>query len=157
MSMESVQGKTHDSMVSIRSHLVTALNIYIQGLVVAVFGALFYFVNLWIPLEYKWAGFVLGFGIFSYALGTVNSRGTKRFWSEEHRFSSLTLLGQGAVLLFISIFVLVCATTVFTIQMVGGPQVDPFFQIQLGVAATLISPPFYGLLARNAASWKLSL
>lgn len=80
-----------------------------------------------------------------------------RFWSQDYRFSDLTVLGQGAVLMFICMVVLSSATSVFVIQVAGGPQIDPVVLIQLGLAATLLSPPFYGLLARDVASWRISL
>jgi hypothetical protein len=143
-------------MESPGSRLTTALNIYLQGLVVALFGAVFYVVSVWLPMSYRTTGFMIGFWVGAYVLGVVNSRITGRFWSQDHRFSDLTLLGQGAVLMFVCMIVLASATTVFTIQSVGGPQIDPIFQIQLGLAATLIAPPFYGHLAKDVASWRIS-
>ncbi|MHA2377647.1 MAG: hypothetical protein ACXADO_03200 [Candidatus Thorarchaeota archaeon] len=156
MAVDSVQGEIRDSRASTGSRLTTALNIYLQGLVVAVFGALFYAVFLWLPLDYRTTGLMVGFWVGSYVLGAVNSRLSRRFWSQDHRFSDLTLLGQGAVLLFVCMIVLASATTVYTIQVVGGPQIDPVFQIQLGLAATLIAPPLYGHLAKDVASWRIS-
>ncbi len=156
MTVEPEQGVTYDSMAWTYSLLMKALKIYLQGLVVAVFGLLHYVLVMWLPLDYKTTGFLLGFLAGSCILGTLNSRVSMRFWAQEHRFSGLTVLGQGAVLLFICMIVLSGATTVFVVQIAGGPQVDPFFQIQLALVATLISPPFYGLLAREVASWRIS-
>lgn len=157
MAVEPDQGETSDSMASTDSRLMKVLKIYLQGLVVAVFGLLFYVVVLWLPRDYNPTGFLLGFLVGSYVLGTINSRVSMRFWSQDHKFSYLTILGQGAILLFISIIVLSSATTVVVIQVVGGPQIDPVFQVQLGLAATLISPPFYGLLAKDVASWRIKI
>jgi len=156
MAVEPNQGEIYESMASTDSLLMKALKIYLQGLVIAVFGLLNYVVVWWLPRDYNPTGFLLGFLVGSYVLGTVNSRVSMRFWSQGHRFSGLTVLGQGAVLMFICMIVLSGATTVVVIQVVGGPQVDPFFQIQLAFWTTLISPPFYGLLARDVASWKIS-
>lgn len=156
MAEEPVLEESNDSMWLIHSHFRAALNIYLQGLVMAVFGAVFYVLISWFPLEYKAAGFIIGFLIDSYVLVSINSGVTMRFWAQDFRFSRFTVLGQGVVLLFVCILVLTCATTVVTIQIEGGTQIDPFFQLQMGLGATLISPPFYGLLARNVASWKIS-
>ena len=143
-------------MIPSRSRLTAALNLYLQGLVIAVFGALFYVAFLWFPLDYRNVGLLVSFWICAYVLGAVNSRVVGRFWYQDYRYSILTLLGQGAILLFVSMIVVASATTVYTIQMIPGVQVDPMFQIQLGLAATLISPPFYGPLARIVASWRIS-
>jgi hypothetical protein len=143
-------------MTSPRSRFTTALNFYLQGLVIAVLGALVYVAYLWLPLDYRNGGSLVGFWICAYVLGVVNSRIAGRFWPKDYRYSNLTLLGQGAILLFITMIVLASATTVITIQMIPGPQVDPMFQIQLGLAATLMAPPFYGYLARDVASWRIS-
>jgi hypothetical protein len=143
-------------MTSPPSRRTTVLNFYLQGLVIAVFGALFYALFMLVPSGYRTTGLLIVFWVSSYVLGAVNSRISRRFWFQDHRFSVLTLLGQGTVLLFVSMIVVASATTVLTIQMIPGVQVDPMFQIQLGLAATLISPPFYGLLARDVASWRIS-
>jgi hypothetical protein len=156
MAVEADQGAIYGSMASTDSLLMKALKIYLQGLVIAVFGLLFYVGTPWLPLDYKVTGFILAFLAISYVLGIINSRVSKRFWAQGYRFSGLTVIGQGAVLMFICMIVLSGATTVVVIQVVGGPQVDPFFQIQLAFWTTLISPPFYGLLARDVASWKIS-
>jgi hypothetical protein len=156
MTADSAQGEIGDSTALTGSRLTTALNIYLQGLVVAVFGALFYVVFLWLPDEYRTTGLMVCFWVGAYVLGELNSIITRRFWSRDHRFSVLTLLGQGAFLLFVCMIVLASATAVFTIQVVGGPQIDPIVQIQLGLAATLISPPFYGYPAKEVASWRIS-
>lgn len=55
------------------------------GLVVAVFGALFNVVVLWLPLDYKATGFMLGFWVGSCILGTVNSR------IEDHSFNCIRI------------------------------------------------------------------
>ncbi len=157
MTIESAKGEIRYSTASTDSHVVSALYIYLQGLVVALFGALLSVVIWWIPYGYKVQGFMLGFLVGSYLLGIVNSRVTKRFWSKVYRFSKFTVLVQGAILLFICMVVLSSVATVFIIQIADGPQIDPFYQIQLGVGATLISPPFYGLLARSVDSWKINL
>jgi len=143
-------------MTSPHSSLTTAVSFYLQGLVIAVFGALFYAAFILVPSDYRTTGLLIGFWVSSYVLGAVNSRISRRFWSQYYRYSNLTILGQGAVLLFVSMIVVASATTVYTIQMIPGVQVDPMFQIQLGLAATLISPPLYGLLAMNVASWRIS-
>ncbi len=156
MSTEGVRGELDRGIQPTHSRLTVALYIYLQGLVVAVFGALFYIVFLWLPITHKTLGALIMFWVVFYLLGAINRGISKRFWFLDHDFSVLTILGQGAVLLLLAVIVLSSATTVFTIQMVGGPQVDPVFQIQLGIAATLIAPPFYGLLARDVASWRIS-
>ncbi len=157
MTVGSTKGEIPYSTASTDSRIVSTLYIYLQGLVVALFGALLSVVIWWIPNGYKVQGFMLGFLVGSYLLGIVNSRVTERFWSKVYRFSKFAVLVQGAILLFICMVVLSSATTVFIIQIAGGPQIDPFYQIQLGIGATLISPPLYGLLARSVASWKISL
>ncbi len=157
MSVESTKEEIHYSAASTDSRALSALYIYLQGLVVALFGALLSMAIWWIPNGYKVQGLMLGFLTGSYLLGFVNSKVTKRFWLKVYRFSKFTILVQGAVLLFICMIVLSSATTVFIIQIANGPQIDPFYQIQLAIGATLISPPLYGLLARSVASWKISL
>ncbi|MFQ5834188.1 MAG: hypothetical protein ACE5H4_15905 [Candidatus Thorarchaeota archaeon] len=155
MSAETIGGELDTTTQFRHSRLTTVLYIYLQGLVVAVFGALFYIVFLWLPISHKTLGALIMFWVVFYLLGAVNNRISKRFWFLDYEFSVLTILGQGAILLLLSVIVLSGATTVFTIHMVGGPQIDPVFQIQLGIAATLIAPPFYGLLARDVTSWRI--
>ena len=143
MAVKPNQEEIYDSVTSTDSLLVKALHIYLQGLVVAVFGFLLFVMTFWLPLDYVTTGFMFGFLIGSYVLGCINSRVTRRFWSQDYRFSNLTLLGQGVVLMFITIIVLSSAASVFVIQIANGPQIDPLFQMQLGFVATLIAPPFF--------------
>lgn len=145
----------YDSAATKDSTLKKFWKFYSQGLIVAIFGFLLYLIVLWYPLNYKATGFIPFFLVFSYLLGITNLRVSRRFWYQNHRFSNLTLLGQGAVLLLISIIVLSVFTTVVTIQIEGGPQIDPLFQIWMALAVTLIAPPFYGLFAKSVSSWRI--
>jgi hypothetical protein len=155
MVVEPVRGEIYDSVASTDSRLMKALKIYLQGLVVAVFGLLVYVVFLWLPLDYLTTVFLLGLLVGSPVLGTVNSRISMRFWSQDHRFSSLTVLGQGAVLMFICMGVLSDAITSVVFAVVGG-WVQYGFNFQWALALTLILPPFYGFIAKEVASWRIS-
>jgi hypothetical protein len=146
--------ETYDSAATKDSTLKKFLKAYAQGLVVAIFGFLLCLMVLWYPLNYKATGFIPVFLVFSYLLGITNARVSGSFWSQNYRSTNLKLLGQGAVLLLISIIVLSAFTTVVTIQIEGGPQIDPLFQIRMALAVTLITPPFYGLIAKSVASWR---
>lgn len=146
---------TCDSATTKDSALKKFLKVYAQGLVVAIIGFLLYLMVLWYPLNYKVTGFIPCFLVFSYLLGITNSKVSRRFWSQNYRVSNLTRLGQGALLLLICIIVLSAFTTVYTIQIEGGPQIDPLFQIQMALVVTLVVPPFYGLFAKSVSSWKI--
>jgi len=146
---------TYDSAATKDSALKKFLKLYAQGLVVAILGFLLYLMVLWYPLNYKATGFIPVFLVFSYLLGITNARVSGRFWSQNYRSTNLKLLGQGAVLLLISIFILSVFTTVFTIQIEGGPQIDPLFQIRMALVITLVAPPFYGLFAKSVSSWRI--
>jgi len=155
MAAELVRREINDSVAPTDSHLMKALKFYLQGLVVAVFGLLFYVVLFWLPLDYQRTGLLLGFLVSSYVLGTVNSRISMRFWSQDHRFSSLTVLGQGAVLMFICMGVLSDAITSIVFAVVGG-WVQYGFNFQWALTLTLILPPFYGFIAKDVASWRIN-
>ena len=155
MVVEPVRVEINDSVASINSRLMKALKIYLQGLVVAVFGLLVYVVFLWLPLDYLTTVFLLGLLVGSPVLGTVNSRISMRFWSQDHRFSSLTVLAQGAVLMFICMGVLSDAISFVVLLIVGG-QVQYGFNFQWALTLTLILPPFYGFIAKEVASWRIS-
>ncbi|MBN2230825.1 MAG: hypothetical protein JW779_14645 [Candidatus Thorarchaeota archaeon] len=150
--VEPIGGEVPDSKALIQSCLMEALKVYLQGLVVAISGGLYYTTYLLLLPDYKMIWMTLGFVFVSYILGIINCRLTNYLWSYDSRYSELFLLGQGLLLMFMSVIVLGVTTTVYTIQIDGGTQVGSLLQFQLGIATTLISPPFYGILAKEAAS-----